>query len=92
LRAAGGFQSTSLYTLVEMAANGLGVTFVPEIAITAGLVKNTAVEVRPLPPDSPARELALVWRKSYRREADIAALATYMRGQLASMRTHRPSR
>jgi LysR family hydrogen peroxide-inducible transcriptional activator len=91
-RGAGGFQSTSLYTLVEMVANGLGVTFVPEIAITAGLVKNAAVEVRPLAGDSPPRELALVWRKSFRREGDLAALATYIRGQLAALRTQRPPR
>ncbi|MCK5273972.1 MAG: hydrogen peroxide-inducible genes activator [Alphaproteobacteria bacterium] len=91
-RRAGGFQSTSLYTLVEMVANGLGVTFVPEIAITAGLLKGSTVEARPLTPDSPPRELALVWRRSYRREADLAALATYMRGQLATLRTKRPLR
>ena len=91
-RGAGGFDSTSLYTLVEMVANGLGVTFVPEIAITAGLLKGSAVVARPLPADSPPRELALVWRRSYRREADLAALATYMRGQLASLRVRRPAR
>lgn len=91
-RRAGGFQSTSLYTLVEMVANELGVTFVPEIAITGGLLKGSTVEARPLTPDSPPRELALVWRRSYRREADLAALATYMRGQLATLRTKRPPR
>ena len=91
-RGAGGFESTSLYTLVEMVANGLGVTFVPEIAITAGLLKGSTVEARPLTPDSPPRELALVWRRSYRREADLAALATYMRGQLATLRIKRPLR
>lgn len=91
-RGAGGFQSTSLYTLVEMVANGLGVTFVPEIAITAGLLKGSAVEMRPLTADSPPRELALVWRKSFRREGDLAALATYMRGQLATLRARRPAR
>jgi len=91
-RAAGGFQSASLYTLVEMAANGLGITFVPEIAITAGLLKGSAVAARPLGPDSPPRSLALVWRKSYRREGDLAALGAYMRGQLAAMRVARPAR
>jgi LysR family hydrogen peroxide-inducible transcriptional activator len=89
-RSASGFHSTSLYTLVEMVANGLGVTFVPEIAITAGLLKGSVVEARPLTADSPARELALVWRRSFRRENDLAALATYMRGQLAALRTRRP--
>lgn len=87
-----GFQSTSLYTLVEMAANGLGVTLVPEVAITAGLLKGSTTKARPLTPDSPPRELALVWRKSFRREGDLAALATYMRGQMALLRAKRPAR
>lgn len=89
VRAAGGFQSSSLYTLVEMAANGLGMTFVPEVAITAGLLKGSAVHACPLAPGTAPRELALVWRKSFRRENDLAALATYMRGQMASLRTSR---
>ena len=89
VRAAGGFQSSSLYTLVEMVANGLGVTFVPEIAITTGLLKGSAVRACPLTPGSAPRELTLVWRKSFRRENDLAALATYMRGQMASLRMSR---
>jgi len=90
-RGAGDFQSASLYTLVEMAANGLGITFVPEIAITAGLQKSSAVAARPLHPNSQQRELALCWRKSYRREGDLAALGAYMRGRLAAMRVARPA-
>jgi len=86
VRAAGGFRSASLYTLVEMVANGLGVTFVPAIAVTAGLLKGSAVEACPLNPESPPRELALVWRKAFRREGDLAALATFMRGELAARR------
>ncbi len=91
LRAAGGYTSTSLYTLVEMAANGLGITFVPEVAITAGLLKGSAVELRPLAPGGPPRDLALVWRKSFRRDADLAALAAYMRGRMAALRRKRPA-
>ncbi len=92
VHAAGGFQSASLYTLVEMVANGLGVTFVPEIAVTAGLLKGSAVEARPLTSDSPPRELALVWRKSIRREGDLSALATCMRGELAGRRIRSPAK
>jgi len=84
------FAASSLLTLIEMVEADLGVTFVPEIAITAGLLKGSVVEARPLTADSPARELALVWRRSFRRENDLAALATYMRGQLAALRTRRP--
>ncbi len=81
-----GFGSNSLYTLVEMVANGLGVTIVPEIALSAGLGKSVAVECRVLQSEGRGRELALVWRKAFRREGDIAALGTYLRGRLAGLR------
>jgi len=80
------FQATSLYTLVEMVANGLGVTFLPEIALSAGLVKGMDVAVKPLAKDSPARRLSLVRRKSYHREGDVAALGAYLKGRMAGMR------
>ena len=55
------FQATSLYTLVEMVANGLGVTFLPEIALSAGLAKRSGVALKPLAKDAPARRIALIW-------------------------------
>lgn len=84
------FEGTSLYTLVEMVANGLGITFVPEIALSAGLGARDDVVFRPLPSAGPARTLALAWRRSFRREDDIAALATYFRGVMAGLRVKRP--
>ena len=83
------FQATSLYTLVEMVANGLGVTFLPEIALSAGLVKGADVAVKPLAKDSPARRIALVWRKSYHRANDVAALGAYVKGRMAGLRVSR---
>jgi LysR family hydrogen peroxide-inducible transcriptional activator len=83
------FQATSLYTLVEMVANGLGVTFLPEIALSAGLVKGADVALKPLAKDSPARRIGLVWRKSYSREGDVAALGAYVKGRMAGMRLSR---
>ena len=89
-RAAGGiFQATSLYTLVEMVANGLGVTFLPEIALAAGIAKRTDVVVKPLAKDSPARHIGLVWRASYARDGDVAALAAYMKGRMAGLHVRR---
>jgi len=85
-RRAGAFQGTSLYTLVEMVANGLGITFVPGIAVAAGLLRNAPVVARPLSAGAPHRRIALVWRRSFRREDDVAALATYMRGRMAALR------
>jgi len=85
----GGFGTNSLYTMVEMVANGLGVTLLPEIALSSGLAKSNAIELRPLKSDGPGRELALVWRKSYKRDADIAALGAYLRGRMAGLRVKR---
>jgi LysR family hydrogen peroxide-inducible transcriptional activator len=83
------FQATSLYTLVEMVANGLGVTFLPEIALSAGLAKGAGAAAKPLAKDSPARRIGLVWRKSYHRDGDIAVLGAYLKGRLAGMRLGR---
>lgn len=85
----GRFQATSLYTLVEMVANGLGVTFLPEIALSAGLVKGSDVALKPLAKDSPSRHIGLVWRKSYHREGDVAALGAYLKGRMAGLRVKR---
>jgi LysR family hydrogen peroxide-inducible transcriptional activator len=79
------FQATSLYTLVEMVANGLGITFLPEIALSGGLIKGANVAVKPLAKDSPARRIGLVWRKSYSREDDVAALGAYLKGRMAGL-------
>lgn len=88
-RHGGAFEGTSLYILVEMVANGLGITFVPEVALSAGLGDRDDVVFRPLPPAGQMRTLALVWRRSFRREDDIAALATYLRGAMAGLRAKR---
>ena len=80
------FQATSLYSLVEMVANGLGVTFVPEIALSAGLVRGAEVAWKPLSDDSPPRRIGLVWRRSYHRQHDLLTLGAYLKGQMPLLR------
>jgi LysR family hydrogen peroxide-inducible transcriptional activator len=75
-----GFAATSLHTLVQMVANGLGVTLVPRMAIEAGVLAGAAVAARPLAPASggglpPGRSLALAWRARSPRAAEFRALA-----------------
>ena len=41
---------TSLHTLVQMVDNGLGLTFLPAMAIEAGILDGTGVDARPLRP------------------------------------------
>jgi LysR family hydrogen peroxide-inducible transcriptional activator len=75
-----GFAATSLHTLVQMVASGLGVTLLPELAVQGGVLSGTTVEVRPLEPaeaglSAPGRSLALAWRARSPRAAEFRGLA-----------------
>jgi LysR family hydrogen peroxide-inducible transcriptional activator len=72
---ADGLEATSLLTLVQMVASGMGLALVPEVAIKAGLLNSTRLVARPLAPPAPTRTLALVARKSTARKLDFEALA-----------------
>src|SRR5437764_1515350 len=79
LRAHAAMMGTSLHTLVQMVDNGLGVTFVPGMAIESGILTGTGVEARPLRSDHPYRRIALIWRRSSPRETEFLLLATALR-------------
>jgi len=75
-------RGTSLHTVVQMAASGLGVTLLPRLAIEAGAAEGTNLVLRPLGEGAPPRELALAWRKSSPRGKEFAALAAFIAGCL----------
>jgi LysR family hydrogen peroxide-inducible transcriptional activator len=70
------FAATSLHTLVQMVAGGLGVTLLPRIAIEAGITQGTDIVLRPLSQQGASRMLGLAWRPNAPRAADYRALAT----------------
>lgn len=73
--AAEGFAATSLHTLAQMVAGGLGVTLVPRLAVQGGLLAGTELVARPLAGDVPGRTLALAWRPRSPRAAEFRSLA-----------------
>ena len=79
LRAHAAMMGTSLHTLVQMVDNGLGVTFVPSMAIESGILEGTHVDARPLRSDHGYRRIALIWRRSSPRENEFRLLATALR-------------
>jgi LysR family hydrogen peroxide-inducible transcriptional activator len=79
LRAHAAMMGTSLHTLVQMVDNGLGVTFVPSMAIEAGILDGTHVDAKPLRSDHGFRRIALIWRRSSARENEFQLLATALR-------------
>ncbi|MEC9314797.1 MAG: LysR substrate-binding domain-containing protein, partial [Pseudomonadota bacterium] len=70
-------QATSLYTLIEMVASGLGITLIPDMAITSDMVSHSDISLVPLENknNQAMREIGLVWRPSFRRTATLEQLA-----------------
>jgi len=69
------FAATSLHTLVQMVSAGLGVSFLPEMAVRAGLADMPGVVVRPIAAKAPRREIVVAWRTGSSRAAEARLLA-----------------
>jgi len=68
-----GLGATSLATVMQMVANGYGVTLVPEVAVDAELHDPRVRLLRFAEPE-PARTIGLAWRRTSPRRADFEAL------------------
>lgn len=68
------YGATSMTTLLQMVSHDMGMTLIPEIAISTETTRNN-LRIVPFAEPAPAREIGLVWRKSSARKADIEALA-----------------
>ena len=72
------FSASSLYSLIQMVDSDLGVTFIPQMAIDNGILKQTRVVTADLKNRS-YREIGLSWRKSSARKAEFKLLADLIR-------------
>jgi len=73
-----GFAATSLHTLVQMVAGGLGITLLPRLAIAAGITDGTGLVLRPVAGSGAWRTLGLAWRPNAPRAADYRALGSHL--------------
>jgi LysR family hydrogen peroxide-inducible transcriptional activator len=73
------FAATSLHTLVQMVSSGLGVSFLPAMAVKAGLADDKGVVVRSFAAEAPKREIVVAWRSGSSRAAEARLLAEAMR-------------
>ena len=76
---AGDFRATSLETLRQLVAAGLGSTLMPALAVAGAGDQGYAV--RPLATGA-SRRIGLVWRRAYPKGADLELLATLIRDGL----------
>ena len=75
--------ASTLHTLVRMVDAGLGVTLLPQMAVSAGLLRDTRVTSRALPTPGAERRIALVWRRGNPRAGDLRLLAATIREAVA---------
>ncbi len=71
------FAASSLLTLVEMVDADLGITFLPEMSRSSSLLRNTAVQLHPMP-DSSYRNIGLAWRQGSGRAEEFAMLGDFI--------------
>jgi LysR family hydrogen peroxide-inducible transcriptional activator len=79
-------KATSIETLRQMVAAGVGCTLLPMLASLpgAGSLQDEMVQIRPFATPEPMRTIGLVWRHHYPRESTIRALGGLIRDHLPS--------
>lgn len=74
----GDFRASSLSTLTQMVANGIGVTLLPELAV-AEAGGRQRVTILPFAKKSPYRTIGLAWRRTSSRTSEFLMLAEQLR-------------
>jgi LysR family hydrogen peroxide-inducible transcriptional activator len=74
-----GFRATSLETLRQMVAAGVGLTLLPVLAVKPPVPVSENIRLLPFRQPAPTRKLALVWRKSSAMSDFLRKLAQVLR-------------
>jgi LysR family transcriptional regulator, hydrogen peroxide-inducible genes activator len=78
------YRATSLETLRQMVAAGLGVTLLPELATRGPFGSGQGLTVKSFTRPIPSRTVGAVWRKSSARAAAIGAVCDAIRDAMAA--------
>ncbi|MCA8902409.1 MAG: hydrogen peroxide-inducible genes activator [Hyphomonas sp.] len=76
--------ATSLGTLVNMVAGGLGVSLLPRLAVDHGITTGSDIAVREFVRPVIGRQIGIAWRAGSPREADARKIGEIVREQLAA--------
>ncbi len=72
----GSFRASSLGTITQMVARGLGITLIPELAIEREAAAVPGLCTIPFGADGPSRSVGLAWRPNSPRVEEFKALGT----------------
>ena len=84
-----GLGATSLTTVMQMVANGYGVTLVPQVAVDVE-VRDERVKLLRFAAPPPGRTIGLAWRHTSPRKVDFVALGQLVTEILGLRAKHRP--
>ena len=72
------FEASSLHTLVQMVAAGIGVTLIPRIAVEAQVTRGTEISLARFAAPA-SRRIGLAWRRTSLRAEEFRMLAGALR-------------
>lgn len=73
------YQATSLSTIVQMVANGIGVTLLPRMAVDAGITAGTDLVTHAFETAGVERQIGLMWRKKTPRQTEFRLLGEFIK-------------
>jgi len=73
------YEGTSLDTLHEMVAMGLGITFLPALYVRTVIARGTSIKTLEIEDRAVYRTVGLIWRRSSARQASYKSLASLLR-------------
>jgi LysR family hydrogen peroxide-inducible transcriptional activator len=68
------FEGSSLETIRQMVASGVGVTVLPVTSVPEKVPRDSLIDYKPFKAPAPDRRVVLMWRKSFTRAPAIEAL------------------
>lgn len=77
------YEGTSLDTLRQMVATGLGLSVLPALYVRSEVAREDLVTARPLSDPAPGRDIGMIWRQTAAQGQAYQTLARAIRGTLA---------
>ncbi|NVK40041.1 MAG: hydrogen peroxide-inducible genes activator [Oceanospirillaceae bacterium] len=73
------YQATSLHTLVQMVANGIGITLLPRMALDTPILSGTGVRTKAFAESGVRRAIGLMWRRQAARSEEFRLFGEFIR-------------
>ncbi len=86
------FRASSLSTVIQMVANGYGVTILPALSLPTEVAKEDGIRVIPFAEPVPSRNIGLAWRHSSPHKQEFGEFGDFIKQRLGSVLVECPQR